>query len=186
MERAQCCYPLKDQASCGSCWAFSAVGALEGANAGNLVAFSWQHLVDCDNATANEGCNDGNAVPAFDYWGNTTALTEVNNPYTGLDGTCQNGNFTHTKVKTTGFTSVVADDPDAIKWPCFTAIKGLNQSKCPLFPVLLQWCFNNTKCGTYHNHATLVVGWGIEAGFEYWIMKNSWGVTWGEQGYMRL
>ena len=114
-------------------------------------------------------------------------MTEENYPYTGLDGTCQNGTVTHTNVNTTGFTGVIADDTDAMKSGlALQPLKVSIRASATCFQRYASGIFNNTKCGTQHNHATLVVGWGIEAGVEYWIMKNSWGVTWGEQGYMRL
>jgi len=125
---------------------------------------------------------------AFNYWMTNAAVLESNYPYTHLDGTCKNSTVTHTSVKTTGFTSVTANDPTAMK--AGVAIKPLSvrvAASDSSFGQYSSGIYNNTACGTSTNHATLVVGWGVNSSnVEYWIMKNSWGTGWGENGYMRV
>lgn len=93
----------------------------------------------------------------------------------------------NTGVTDGGHMKIHSNSPDAMKdaltwWPISVAI----QANKPTFQNYRGGLYDDTSCGTRLDHATLVVGWGKEGGSEYWIMKNSWGKTWGEQGYMRL
>lgn len=142
--------PVKNQGSCGSCWTFSATGALEGAVAkktGTLHSYAEQQLVDCD--TGSSGCNGGSATQAFDYWKTTTAVLEANYPYKAVQGTCLNGSVTHTSVKTLGYTGVTASDPVAMKagvaiQPLKVSIRASDAS----FQQYKSGIYNNTACGT--------------------------------------
>ena len=113
--------PVKDQGQCGSCWTFSATGALEGSHqiaSGELLSFAEQQIVDCANLKhgyLSFGCNGGNQSVAFNYLKVNYAEAEVSYPYTAADGECAYDESAATDVKVSSFTNVTANDPDQMK-----------------------------------------------------------------------
>lgn len=184
---------VKNQQSCGSCWAFSTTGALEGAYAiktGKLVSFSEQQLVDCDyikNGGTSLGCSGGDMGSAMKWIGKNNGLcTEDSYPYVSGD-TQVNGACQHACVNVAGsdIISVVNVAPNSesammgalAKQPISVAI----QANQPAFQLYKSGIFTGS-CGTNLDHGVLLVGYASD----YWIMKNSWSDTWGESGYMRM
>jgi len=184
--------PIKNQAQCGSCWAFSTTGSVEGSVAigsGKLISLSEQQLVDCSSSYGNQGCNGGLMDDAFQYIIASTGLcTEAAYPYTAVTGTtCLAANCT-AAATITGFVDVAAGDENALLvasaiTPVSVAIEADQQA----FQFYSGGVFN-AACGTQLDHGVLTVGYGHDAtsALDYWIVKNSWGTTWGEQGYMRM
>jgi len=180
---------LKNQGSCGSCWSFSATGALEGAwqiATGNLVALSEQQLVDC--STANSGCGGGDMDLAFAFLKNQGVCSESSYPYKMKAGTCGASNCTVAipKGSVMGYFDVPVDNTSALmeavaQQPVSVAIEA-DQSAFQLYStgILTQ------TCGDKIDHGVLLVGYGTENGTDYWKVKNSWGPTWGEGGYIRM
>jgi C1A family cysteine protease len=184
--------PVKDQAQCGSCWAFSSTGAMEGMWKifhGALTSLSEEQLVQCVNLCY--GCNGGNTGLVFGYYAkNNYMYGEAAYPYTsgtGTTGTCKYPASGKTTTKTTGSTSVtpnsVADMKTALaQQPVSIAIEADQYQ----FSAYKSGIFDNTSCGTSLDHAVLLVGYGSQDGQEYYLMKNSWGTSWGESGYMKM
>jgi len=179
----------KNQKSCGSCWSFSTTGALEGAwqiATGKLVSLSEQQLVDC--SSDNHGCQGGSMDLAFQFLEKQALCTEDSYAYKAQQGTCQESSCTVgiPKGSIKGFKDVPAKDTQALmeavaKQPVSVAIEA-DESAFQLYRggVLTQ------KCGNKLDHGVLLVGYGTEDGVDYWKVKNSWGASWGEQGYIRI
>jgi hypothetical protein len=184
---------VKDQGQCGSCWAFSATGSIEGAaflqgKAHALPSLSEQELVDCSTSYGNEGCNGGLMDQAFQYVIDKKGLaTEKDYPYKAVDQKCKNPLPAHVVDSAmAGFTDVVAkNEADLMaqvqKGPVSIAIEADTMA----FQFYSKGVFDNAGCGTNLDHGVLAVGYGTD-GKDYWIVKNSWGASWGESGYIRL
>lgn len=180
--------PVKNQGQCGSCWAFSTTGSLEGLNFnknGDLKSFSEQQLVDCSGSYGNLGCNGGLMDSAFKYVEDKGIELESTYPYTAADGTCQ---YDASKVvfKNTGYNDVPASDPAQLaaavnKGPVSVAIEADQFG----FQFYSGGVFDGS-CGTQLDHGVLVVGYGTDSGKDFWKVKNSWGGSWGEEGYIRM
>jgi len=183
--------PVKNQGQCGSCWSFSSTGSIEGAWAiakGNLVSLSEQQLIDCSTAQGNQGCNGGLMDQAFQYViANKGICSEASYPYTTSGpNTCQ----TCTPVATiSSYTDVTPSSEDALKaavslGPVSVAIEA--DQEC--FQFYSGGVLSDPSCGTQLDHGVLVVGYGTDATSNqpYWIIKNSWGASWGEAGYIRI
>ena len=178
---------VKDQGQCGSCWAFSTVANLEGQyfrKTGQLLSLSEQEFVDCDD-NGDEGCNGGLMDNAFEWLKRYQGLdTEGAYPYTGRRGSCK---YTEAgkvaDLKVLGHEDVPNDEP-SIKEALF---KNGPLSIAVDATVLLHYTSGISKCSFAHlNHGIALIGWGKENGVEYWIVRNSWGARWGEQGYARI
>lgn len=182
--------PVKNQGQCGSCWSFSSTGALEGAwqiATGKLVSLSEQQMVDCAK-NGNQGCNGGSMDLAFQYLESQNVCTEDSYPYTAKDGTCTQTQCTIgiPKGGVTGFHDVDPKDTNALmeavaQQPVSVAIEA-DQSVFQFYSAGVI----KSGCGTQLDHGVLVVGYGTDNGVEYWKVKNSWGPSWGEQGYVRI
>jgi C1A family cysteine protease len=179
--------PVQDQGQCGSCWAFSSVSAFESAHfihAGVLEKYSEQQLVDCVNLCA--GCNGGLQSYAFRYYESHFAMYEASYPYTAMDGTCSYSSSDNSGIKAKGWANVTASNVTDMKAALSIApLSVAIQANQFCFQMYSSGVFTNTKCGTSLDHATNVVGWATDAtDGDYWIMRNSWGASWGEAGYM--
>lgn len=183
--------PVKNQQQCGSCWAFSTTGSVEGAHAiktGQLVSLSEQQLVDCSAAQGNQGCNGGLMDQGFQYIiSNKGITTEAAYPYTAMDGTC-NTNVT-AAATLTSFADVTANsEADLMKAVNLGPVSVAIEADQQCFQFYSGGVLSDPSCGTQLDHGVLVVGYGTDAATNtpYWIVKNSWGASWGEQGYIRL
>jgi len=184
---------VKDQGQCGSCWSFSTTGALEGAyfnKKGSLVSFSEQMLVDCDGF--DMGCNGGMMDRAFRWIKNNGGLcTESAYPYvsgtTKKAGTCTKSSCSVVSGSAvTSWTDVTSDDANAMMTavalqPVSVAIEADQSS----FQLYKSGVFTGT-CGNTLDHGVLLVGYGADSGQNFWKVKNSWGTSWGEGGYIRM
>jgi len=193
--------PVKDQGQCGSCWSFSTTGALEGAyyaKYGVLKGFSEQQLVDCDNLKnggRDHSCNGGLMDNAFNWISKNGGLcSEADYPYTSgtakSAGTCQTTCVVDKKSAVASFVDVEAKDDVAMmtavnQQPVSIAIEADQRE----FQLYKSGVFTG-ECGADLDHGVLLVGYGTETmkktPFDYYLVKNSWGETWGDGGYIKL
>jgi len=183
---------VKDQGSCGSCWSFSTTGSLEGAyylKYGTLKSFSEQELVSCD--TTDAGCNGGWMDTAFEWvMSNKGLASEADYPYASGSGTapsCVSSGYTiDSKVTPTSYTdvasSVIALQSAVAQQPVSIAIQA-NQLAFQSYSSGVL----TGRCGTRLDHGVLLVGYGTYTdGTDYWKVKNSWGSSWGMDGYILI
>jgi len=176
---------VKNQGNCGGCWSFSTTGSIEGAveiKTGVLTSLSEQQLVDC--STQNSGCNGGSMDLAFAFVIKNGGLCrESAYPFTGVDGRCK----TCTAVsKISSYKDVTQNSEDALtaavaNGPVSVAIQA-NQNGFQFYKSGVM----TSRCGTKLDHGVLAVGYGVDGGTQYWKIKNSWGATWGENGFIRI
>jgi cathepsin L len=185
--------PVKDQKHCGSCWSFSATGALEGQHFRKskvLTSLSEQNLVDCSSKYGNQGCNGGLMDNAFKYIKENKGIdTEAAYPYEAKDGKCR---YKKDKVgaQDVGFQDILAGNETdlmialATVGPVSVAIDASHTS----FQFYHEGVYDEPQCDPESlDHGVLAVGYGVEEdGSEFWIVKNSWGLTWGLNGYIKM
>jgi len=184
--------PVKDQGQCGSCWSFSATGATEGAHAkatGQLVSLSEANLMDCDKAS--DACDGGLMDNAFKYIINNKGIdTEASYPYKGVKEACR---YSAANVGATlkTYKDVSSGSESALQaaletvGPISVAIDASKKS----FQLYKTGIYYEPTCSTKRlDHGVLAVGYGTdESGADYWIVKNSWGQSWGDlQGYILM
>lgn len=183
---------VKDQGQCGSCWSFSTTGALEGAHflSGKpLVALSEQNLMDCSTAYGNNGCDGGLMEYAYEYIIKNKGIdSEASYPYQAQEGRCR---FSAANVAATesSYKTIPAGSESSLlaavtqKGPVAVAIDASHSS----FQFYSSGVYYEPDCSSENlDHGVLAVGFGTENGQDYWLVKNSWGASWGDQGYIKM
>ncbi|XP_065139808.1 cathepsin S, ortholog 1 [Paramisgurnus dabryanus] len=184
--------PVQNQGMCGSCWAFSAVGALEGQmkrKTGVLVPLSPQNLLDCSVSLGNHGCKGGYLSRAFLYIIRNKGIdSNMFYPYEHKQGLCRYS-VTGRAGYCSGFQIIPPHNEAAIQFAVANVgpvSVGMN-AKLASFHRYRSGIYNDPKCSFgLINHAVLIVGYGSENGKDYWLVKNSWGTSWGENGFFRI
>jgi len=184
---------VKDQGQCGSCWTFSATGAIEGAWAlskGQLVNFSEQELVDCATGISygSHGCQGGQMDGAFKFVIENGQCTDASYPYTSgvskTGGTCQKCSAV---AHISSCYDVKPNDQISLKGAVFKQPIAIALSAdTKSFQFYKGGVLTATDCYTQLNHGVLIAGYGEENGLKYWLVKNSWGTSWGDQGYIKI
>jgi len=187
--------PVKNQGQCGSCWSFSSTGSLEGQHfrkTGKLVSLSEQNLIDCTKSYGNNGCHGGWMDNSFKYIRDNKGIdTESSYPYYARElGYCY---FRAQYVGATdaGFVDLPSGDEQALKEAVATVgpISVAIDASHPSFQSYRSGVYYEPSCRSgvgNLDHAVLIVGYGTENGHDYWLVKNSWGTTWGDEGYIKM
>ncbi|XP_026742810.1 digestive cysteine proteinase 2-like [Trichoplusia ni] len=183
---------VKNQEDCGSCWTFGTTAAVEGAlariNGGRLMSLSNQALVDCTWAFGAGGCNGGTDIAAYDWMMEYGLPTEAEyGPYTNKDGICNIKNMTQT-FPIRGYTNVSPLSIGALKVALVNhGPLSVSVHVTRAFGQYSSGIFYDTTCDeTLLNHEVTLVGYGERDGDTFWILKNSWGPSWGLSGYMHI
>merc|ERR1711990_1286926 len=180
---------VQDQGQCGSCWSFSSCAAMEGIDKitnGTLRKFAEQQLVSC--VTLCFGCNGGNFNTVFGNYAKKHAMyLESQWAYTATNGTCTEPSASPSNFKTSGLIAVTPNSSTALKNQLATQpVSVAIQADQRVFQLYQSGVFDDSRCGTSLDHAVTLVGYGTEGGQGYYLMRNSWGASWGESGYMKM
>jgi len=184
--------PVKNQGQCGSCWSFSTTGSVEGSvavNTGKLISVSEKQLVDC--STANHGCQGGLMDYAFQYIIQNGGLTtEANYPYQPVDGSCNTSKEKNPAVTITGYKDVTPNSATALMSAIATSPVSIAiEADKEAFQLYSGGVLDSAMCGTQLDHGVLAVGYTSSSNAVYkdaFIVKNSWGPSWGVQGYIYI
>ena len=181
---------VKNQYKCGGCWAFSATGAIEGLISiqdNILYNLSQQELIDCSTNYGNHGCEGGSMDLAFQYVIDNGLCLNLSYPYEGSDGQCRRE--CNSVVTIGNYSDIVPNNEKILKravyqQPVSVAIQANKRS----FQMYQSGVYSDLDCGIQLDHGVLIVGYGYDYihDMEYWLVKNSWGPEWGENGYIRL
>ena len=180
--------PVKNQGDCGSCWAFSSVGAVESAWAikhNTLYNLSEQELIDC--SSENHGCEGGSMVKAFQYIIDNGLCSNLSYPYVAIDKQCNN--TCKSLVKITNYSDIIPNKEKMLMravqhQPVSVAIQANKRS----FQMYKSGIYSDPDCGFELDHGVLLIGYGYDKDYDmdYWIIKNSWSKSWGENGTIRI
>jgi len=184
---------VKDQGQCGSCWAFSATGAMEGAWAishGHLTCLSEQELVDCATGLSygSNGCNGGQMDGGFKYVMEHGQCASSEYPYTsGVSKTSGACVLCNSVVDMSSCSDVKPSDQVSLKAAVFQQPVSIAiEADTRYFQSYASGVLDAATCGTSLDHGVLIVGYGTENGQKYWLVKNSWSDTWGDNGYVKI
>jgi len=179
---------VKNQGECGSCWAFSSVGAVESAWAikhNILYNLSEQELIDC--SSENNGCEGGSMVKAFQYITENGLCSNISYPYTAEDEQCNN--TCKSLVQISNYSDIIPNQEKMLMravqhQPVSVAIQANKRS----FQMYKSGIYSDPDCGFELDHGVLLIGYGYDKKYDmdYWIIKNSWSESWGENGYIRI
>jgi C1A family cysteine protease len=180
---------VRNQGSCGSCYSFAAVAALEGAyfvKTGSVLNFAEQQPLDCSGSYGNAGCGGGLMTNVYNYLKYYKMMQESSYRYVGYLQSCKYNSAVGV-FNTRGYVNLPANDPNALMnalvlGPVSVAV----QANSYTFQFYKSGIISSTACGTSLNHGVTAVGYGTENGMGYWIVRNSWGPNWGEGGYFRV
>jgi C1A family cysteine protease len=183
---------VKDQGQCGSCWTFSATGAVEGAWAvskGQLIDLSEEQLVECATGMSygSHGCNGGQMEGAFKYVIEHGQCALSAYPYTSGNGQSGSCKSCQPVAHVSSCSDVKPNDQISLKaavaqQPVAIAIEADTR----YFQSYSSGVLTSSSCGTTLDHGVLIVGYGTENGIDYWLVKNSWSTTWGDKGYVKI
>ncbi|KAJ0795093.1 putative actinidain [Helianthus annuus] len=183
--------PVKNQGQCGSCFAFAAVGAIEGINAirtGQLLSLSEQQLLDCDSSDRTFHCDGGQVCGVFTFVKEHGGIaTDEFYPYVAKRETCDTSKYGHHSVTVDGTEYLPEHDEEALlKAVAHQPVTFQMDPGGDGFMFYKEGIFSG-PCGMELCHAMLLVGYDQDPdGTKYWIVKNSWGEGWGEKGYIRM
>ena len=182
---------VKNQLKCGACWAFSSSEAVESAWAikyNQLYNLSQQELIDCSTTYGNQGCHGGSMNAAFQYIIENGLCTNLSYPYIASEQSCQQSNC-KSIVNITEYQNIMPNSEKILQkatyqQPVSVAIQANKRS----FQLYKSGIYSDLNCGTQLDHGVLVIGYGYDPNYnmKYWIIKNSWGTNWGENGYIRI
>ena len=179
---------VKNQGDCGSCWAFSVSGSVEGISAikkNQLLNISEQQLIDCSGNEGNQGCEGGIMAYGFQYIiDNGGICSEKEYPYEGSDEQCET---CENVASINSYQNISSDNETLLKamvaqQPVSVAI----QANLTSFRLYSMGIYSDEECGDELDHGVLIIGYGTQNGTDYWLIKNSWGTGWGENGYMKM
>ena len=183
---------VKDQGQCGSCWTFSATGAIEGAWAvskGQLIDLSEEQLVECATGMqyGSHGCSGGSMEGAFKYVIEHGQCALSAYPYTSGNGQSGSCKSCQPVAHVSSCSDVKPNDQISLKaavaqQPVAIAISADTK----LFQSYSSGVITSSSCYTSLDHGVLIVGYGTENGIDYWNVKNSWGTSWGDKGYVKI
>jgi len=178
---------VKAQGACAASWAFATTGALEGFAAlqrGEIHDFSAQQLIDCSGSYGNQGCQGGSMQAALNYTADQGVMLEKDYKYTGINGICK---YNKNQVNFKNHNQLVLNsDAELMVAIRYGPVAAFIQADHDFIRFYASGILDSEDCGFNVNHGVLVAGYGVKNTMGYWIVKNSWGAQWGEQGYLKI
>ncbi|EMD48432.1 cysteine protease 8, putative [Entamoeba histolytica HM-3:IMSS] len=186
--------PIRDQAECGGCYAFGSIAALEGrllveqGGDANTLDLSEEEMIQCTREYGNNGCGGGFGSNAYDYIIEHGVSNETEYPFTGMDSECKTNIKPYVTMK--GYNRVARNNVKELKSAISQGMVDVAMDASFVkFQLYKSGAYTDKKCKKSFfalNHEVSAVGYGVVDGIECWIIRNSWGTTWGENGYFNI